>query len=731
MYGINVSEPKNKKRFFIIYILVAILIFVGEWSHSYKTQIAVEEPMWEESAGTWKCANLRLNKGTYTLKASILTKNDVSWKIVDYACGLDEGVLADGVIPQNSLLLIEEFHVENNSNQIFLVIEDESMQFQVDSAIEIELVKDSYTDWIWLVVIVGVILAIIFYSNSVEIKILSCAAVVLMIPYMNSGLISGHDLKFHLLRIEGIAEGLREGLFPIRINTVFNNGYGNYNSIYYPELFLYLAAILYLCGASIMMSYKILILIINLLTAFVGYYSFEKIFGKRMALIGGILYLMNPYRMVNMYLRAALGELLAMIFLPLLLLGIYELLYRNEKKWWISVVAVSGIIQSHILSLEISFGLVVVVTLISWKQLVGKESKKRWISIIKAIVSVVFVNLWFLLPLLSEMRREISISSRGYTMSSRALIPWQIFLTFFEMKGGNIDNGYISEMPFSIGIVLLICVCIYIYLAYCTGWIEKGEKKLGNVCLLLGIVCCYMATEWFPWKFVEEHSILKFLCILQFPWRTLTFASLFFTVIAVIVMKHLMENKKETVLGILAVLQLLLVVNAIDSTVMDSGMMLESRNQYSPEYINYDYYSKYFDRRVIEEQADNIVVEGADAKVGNYVHEGTEITFELEKNSEDEIVLHFPLYNYGCYQVWVNGEEIVTYSDSNYLLAANVSQGVEEAEVKVTYRVRKLYQFADVVSAIFVLGCVIIYIRKQYHIRTDNEVCKVKKREKN
>lgn len=65
-----------------------------------------------------------------------------------------------------------------------------------------------------------------------------------------------------------------------------------------------------------------------------------------------VLYTFATYRLTNLYYRAALGESLAMVFLPLLLWGTYEIFYGQEKKWFLMVLGVTGVLESHVLSFE-------------------------------------------------------------------------------------------------------------------------------------------------------------------------------------------------------------------------------------------------------------------------------------------------------------------------------------------------------------------------------------------
>ena len=76
-------------------------------------------------------------------------------------------------------------------------------------------------------------------------------------PLLWDGLQVGHDLIFHLNRIEGIAQALRLGQVPVRIHSSTFVGYGYAASEFYPELFLYFPAVLRNLGVSVLDSLRI------------------------------------------------------------------------------------------------------------------------------------------------------------------------------------------------------------------------------------------------------------------------------------------------------------------------------------------------------------------------------------------------------------------------------------------------------------------------------------------
>lgn len=86
--------------------------------------------------------------------------------------------------------------------------------------------------------------------------VLTVITVISSIPLLSRTLLWGADLEFHLFRIEGIAQGLRDGQFPVLMQTVQVGGYGYPVSVMYGDALLYIPALLHLMGLSTAMAYS-------------------------------------------------------------------------------------------------------------------------------------------------------------------------------------------------------------------------------------------------------------------------------------------------------------------------------------------------------------------------------------------------------------------------------------------------------------------------------------------
>nr|MCR4696067.1 hypothetical protein [Lachnospiraceae bacterium] len=154
------------------------------------------------------------------------------------------------------------------------------------------------------------------------ILIIFSTTIVLSLPLMLNYLLDGHDLSFHLMRIEGIKQSILDGRFPARMDMYALEGQGYADPIYYPYLFLYIPALLRVSGLSIMHSYKFFLGFLNLAGCIIAYLAFKGITkNTKASIVGMIVYNLAPYHIACLYSRGALGEAQAYIFIPLIAYG--------------------------------------------------------------------------------------------------------------------------------------------------------------------------------------------------------------------------------------------------------------------------------------------------------------------------------------------------------------------------------------------------------------------------
>ena len=90
-------------------------------------------------------------------------------------------------------------------------------------------------------------------------------------PLISRYCIQGHDIDYHLLRIEALKEGILRGHPFAKVNLLFFGGAGYASSMFYSDLILYIPALLRVIGVSIGASYHIFVALCVILCYLTSY----------------------------------------------------------------------------------------------------------------------------------------------------------------------------------------------------------------------------------------------------------------------------------------------------------------------------------------------------------------------------------------------------------------------------------------------------------------------------
>lgn len=397
-----------------------------------------------------------------------------------------------------------------------------------------------------------------FSDTEHRVQWMGCAMIIAFasVPLFASALFRGHDLEFHLLRIQGVKEGLQSGQFPVKIQPNWINGYGYGASFFYGDIFLYFPAALRLCGLGVQSSYKAFVLMMNVLTCLFSYYAVKRFFNdSRVALAGSFLYTCSVYRLTCVYIRAAVGEYSAMTFLPLFFVGISEILFggniaaaftgneingvkeRKIKGWILAALSYTGILYSHVITSEMTALFTIFAGLICWRYTFRKD---RLLQILKCGLAILGCSAGFLVPFVDMSRDSYWFNTQpietGMQTSGASLS--QIFSIFPNGEGEALSYTMMErtmpiagEMPYAIGAGFLAAVGIFLMYCMCYGKAQDGVLKIGRRLLLFSALAVWMTTSFFPWNDLQMlMGPLKFMVKnIQFPWRVLGISMLALT----------------------------------------------------------------------------------------------------------------------------------------------------------------------------------------------------------
>ena len=369
---------------------------------------------------------------------------------------------------------------------------------------------------------------LLYITIAVIIGIISCLFL------LQKGVVVGHDLKYHLSRISGICNSLRIGDFKALIHNPGFYNYGYANGLFYSNLFLYLPAILKLIGLNIIDSYKIFIIICTILTSLSMFYCTKSITkSNKMALLSSILYTLCSYRICDVVVRAAIGEVLAFIFVPIVMLGIYEIIFGNCKKWYIFTFGFVGLINCHIISTVMMAIIIVVILLFNILRLF--KDKKRLLSLVISAIVGLMLGAFFIIPMLQQyVTSDLLINSQKNDIS--------IIMPFLKIFVG-IPNYKTRFIPGGLGLIYFF----FIFLRFKIK--EKNElMQFSDLMMTIGIFTLLASTDIVPWL-----EISPLLGSIQYTWRLFLFSSFFLSISGSIIFFHWKTEKKNTKLIILII----------------------------------------------------------------------------------------------------------------------------------------------------------------------------------
>lgn len=523
-----------------------------------------------------------------------------------------------------------------------------------------------------LVVIMLVRYGKISREQLVAIVVLAGAVVFISSPAFLDYIPRGHDLGCHTGRIDGMKEAMLEGqLMPMVIPTAFN-GYGILSFVY-PELFLYVPALLRIAGATMVLAYHVLLFLINIATAVICYISVKSVLkhcagkdqenGKviNISVISTLLYLMSTYRLSDTYIRAALGETLAMIFLPLVVAGLYHLIVGDQKKWYMLAIGVTGIVQSHVLTCFLIIPLIVIIVIPFIKYLV---TEKRWIQCLYTVGAFLVLNLWYIIPFVRFYLLPLNTANLVEHYVSYHMV------LFSHLFAANLNTSFEDGADFTLAIGTVSLLAIIISAWFVLDKVRDTDRfKDRSFKFMTSLSVCFtfvliISSELLPLEWIEEKLPVVWACIqmLQFPYRFLTIASICLVfMMALALLKSNMDSKYFT-----AVIILVAGLCFYDSSMLIEGYEYsaeKSVKEYSGGFTSHmpgDYLPGGVDLGVTQDT--NVYI--GSGEVTSYEKNGTHVA--LTYHSDEDTVITVPLFYYPCYKAELDGAakaQIYQYED--------------------------------------------------------------------
>ena len=557
----------------------------------------------------------------------------------------------------------------------------------------IRLYSPFYTDhaYTFSAVLIALCVLLLMYwhgkltgQNLREWVIVGGAVVFASMLYLCEDVPMGCDTRFHTARLQNLADGIAGGQFPVRCGGFSYNGYGAMTSVFYPDLLLYPFALLLLGGASMSYALSTLIVAVNIATAYVMLLTGRRLLGNREAArCASILYVLSIYRLFDIYDRIALGELLAMAFLPLFLLGLYEVVLGEKRRWPMLALGATLVFRSHMLSTLLCALAAMVVCCVFAKKILREH---RSSALLLSCFAALLLNINQILPMVMCYLDGVNTTVVQFGFANAAQDLLQLL-----RPDCNIGLALIF------GIAAFICADV--------PQPERASRRVLWLLLFAGAACTVLASKLVPWSHIVQLT-RGMVEILQFPWRFLLLAAVCFALCGGDGFARLLRGngmRASVITLVIAVSCAMPYLNSVSGTAerFELGFGAKTYMEF-PEYQ--------IEGTSAEDTRSRQVMIAGDAHISDYEKNGVRITCRLEAKENTSVM--FPIFGFPGYAAEINGERIAWHLGENNRLTVDIPAGTS-GELSIRYAGKALWRIADAVSLLTAVGLAAWCIRRK------------------
>lgn len=599
------------------------------------------------------------------------------------------------------------------------------------------------TDRIWSIVLLVLLMGLLYvgywrwrHNGRLTSLILTIAAVLMSLPFYSANLQYGHNIRFHLTRIANIGRAISGGYYPERINSLTRGG--TIIPIMYPEALLTGAGFMVSTGATVFLAYKVLCTCMTLAVVYVAYYAARQIVDERPAMMFAILWLINPFRLNELFVRAALGEALANIFLPLIAVGMWQVFYGSGRRGVVDLLlGYSGLLATHMLSaviVAVFCALFVALRFAIHPMRFLRDIRRLGYLAVAALLTVL-LNMYYLVPFLTFYGWDLWLSTgeQSYLIVEDSVAPlWQLFMGAVGYGSNDDTTNLQGEMPISIGSALLLASVVWIvYSLYKEREVERLERSCSDVdravwySLLISGCAVFMTSVHFPWGYLFSwfDLVVRTLGRVQYVWRLMMIpACLLSFLMGVLVMR--MIDDHSTLFRMIAMgLCVIAVIGAIDTaTFYYSQNRTLMADHYDAviddnlDYISTHAYSEHRDelrKWLIDEACGPILLDGnKNVTISDYHRTGVSYEFIVSNTGTEDAVVTVPVFCYGLHRAVMNdanGEvELSMVANAEYQLSdVTIPAGTTEGKVRLVYTEPISFGLGYVVSGMTLLTLIV------------------------
>ncbi|MGT2928838.1 hypothetical protein ACVR1G_01045 [Streptococcus dentasini] len=523
---------------------------------------------------------------------------------------------------------------------------------------------------------------------------------------MSNGALYGDDLHFHLNRVLSLAS-IHES--PVNFKSFYKIGQGV--NFFYPYLTYYPYYLLYKLTGSLYNGWILYSYALTVVTYLIAYYSSKGITHNRFnSHLFAIFYVFSAYRLGNIVIRFATGEVIAMSFLPLVFYGLYNILRGNYHRWYPLTFGMALLIYSHILT---AFMASVVVGLIFITAIAFQQNRlQRCWNFFIAVMASLALSAFQFFTMLEQFRYSRIDNPGGISLNDSTRTLSDIFRF-------SLNNAIKELVP---GILVIVCLALILF--------QFRKLRIEDYYLIGWIVLfIFLESKAVKWPDSPNSSV----SVIQFAWRVNSFLTLFATFLAsksFLLKKPPMGRRRffYSAIVIVAVLVTLSAVNISSSTAIFKTLSshkpivfseLSHRNT-QKKVLNSIALRDYANRSTKEknEVADTgkklghqVIVKDSDILLeSQFRFRDSYATGDITNNTGSEQQIELPFYRYKGQVVTVDGQEVPTTLSKAGATTIHFPEGTHK--VKITYHYTQLARVswaASLISCLSILLYALVY----------------------
>lgn len=317
------------------------------------------------------------------------------------------------------------------------------------------------------------------------------------------------DLLFHKARLLHYYTTVvrQHDLVPYVFSGMANH-FGYAADIFYNSLALLPFVAFKMLLGGFVLPYQLYLATISIATALVAYGCGRRVFDDRAAFVAAALYTANTYRLIDVFLRGALGEALAYVVLPIVALGFVKTV--QSRGWRTLSVGMSLLWLVHPLSAVLATVILIGLDAVLWlrRELAGSAFRQQCLAALAWGVLTSFSTL----PMLEQTFNQPLTLTKAHQMWAQGLD-----YSFADLLTNSLSNasGVWGNLAPNIGPLALFGLGFAL-------WHLPALSRSYRLAATATATLFVLSSNLVLWSIVKDSPA----AMIQFEWRLLSFVAL-------------------------------------------------------------------------------------------------------------------------------------------------------------------------------------------------------------